>query len=196
NAAWSGCGDSGPPSPRTVSTALPSAWTARARHELIALPSSTTAQAPQSPRSQPDFTSVAARRWRRTPSRVSCGSTATRAGPPFTRSPLIFVPARPAPPPPAPTRWTAFGLWRGRGGGRRLGGVERLQPPAHQRPHHGAPVVVAAPHVGDGPGRGGRRLGGARDDVERQRRSGEGRLGRPRAERPGGHRAEGDGGGG
>ena len=52
-AVWSGCGASGVPSPRTVVTARPSAWTARARHELIARPSRRTAHAPQSPRSQP-----------------------------------------------------------------------------------------------------------------------------------------------
>src|SRR5581483_11871854 len=63
NAAWSGCGSSGVPRPRTVVTARPSAWTASARHELMARPSSSTAQAPQSPRSHPDLTSVAARRF-------------------------------------------------------------------------------------------------------------------------------------
>src|SRR5581483_4887713 len=150
NAAWSGCGSSGVPRPRTVVTARPSAWTASARHELMARPSSSTAQAPQSPRSHPDLTSVAARRCRRTPSRVSWASTVARTGAPFSVNSIA-----------------------------RTGLRRRPEAPGDQGLDHRPAVLGAPAHVADGTRGGGRRRRGRRDRGGVQRRAHEPRLGLP-----------------
>src|SRR5438477_441477 len=99
SSCWSGWSEPFSPSPATVSTRAPSAWTASTLHALTATPSSRTVQAPQTPSPQPYLTSVAPALSRRKCSSVTCGSTGSRNRRPFTTSssvtpPHPLVPAR------------------------------------------------------------------------------------------------------
>src|SRR5208282_1171700 len=71
--------------PSTVVTSCPSRATARARQESTGRPSTSTAQHPHSPNSQPCLVPVSAKSSRMTSRSVLCGANATSTGSPFTR---------------------------------------------------------------------------------------------------------------
>src|ERR1017187_7309337 len=71
--------------PSTVVTSCPSKATPRARQESTGRPSTSTAQHPHSPSSQPCLVPVSAKSSRRTSRSVLCEANATSTGSPFTR---------------------------------------------------------------------------------------------------------------
>ena len=96
NARWMTCGCIGVPMPSMVRTDFPATRLTGKRHDITTRPSMSTAQAPQSARSQPFFAPVSPRSSRSTSKRLRSGSVVMVRSSPFRVKVIVCIGGRPS----------------------------------------------------------------------------------------------------